>query len=135
MTGGVIRLRGIKSYRHPKTGIVYHYFRVSGTRGVRLKAPYGTAEFIQEVRALEERQKLKHAQKALPGTLGLAIEKWRGTLEWSSLKPKTRVSYERAVAVLKPLETMPLVQITRPFVLDLRDKILAKHRRWMSNIA
>ena len=130
MTGKVIRLRGIKSYRHPKSGIVYHYHRPTG---MRLKAPYGSAEFVQEVRALEERQKLKEAQKAIPGTLGLAIGKWRATPEWSNLKPKTRVSYERAIAVLQPLEDMPLVQITRPFILDLRTKIFAKRGRWMSN--
>jgi hypothetical protein len=89
MTGRVIRLRGIKSYRHPKSGILYHYHRPSGTR---LKAPYGTAEFVQEVRALEERQKLKAAQKALPGTLGLVIEKYRATPEWARLKVATRIS-------------------------------------------
>src|SRR3954454_7275059 len=130
MTGRVIRLRGIKSYRHPKSRILYHYHRATGTR---LKAPYGTAEFIQELRALEEKQKARQAQKAIPGTLGLAIGEWRATPEWSNLKPKTRVSYERAIAVLKPLEGMPLAQITRAFILDLRTKIFEKRGRWMTN--
>jgi integrase len=34
---------------------------------------------------------------------------------------------------LKPIEAMPLVQISRSFVLDLRTKIFARRGRWMGN--
>ena len=48
--------------------------------------------------------------------------------------PKTRLSYERAFAVLKPLTEMPLIKLDRAFIFNLRDtKILPKYGTWLAN--
>jgi hypothetical protein len=68
MTGTVIRIKGLKRYRHAKTGIVYTYHRATGKR---LKAEFGTAEFISELAALDadanENQNLLQLQERLAG--------------------------------------------------------------------
>jgi integrase len=130
MSGTVVRLKGLKVYSHPKSGIRYAYHRKSGTR---LKAEIGTPAFLLELKVIEEKQAAKQAKKALPGTIGLAVETWRATPEWARLKPATRISYEKALAVLKPLENVPLVQITRPKALELRGGIYAKRGRWLAD--
>ena len=126
--GTVVRVKGIKRYRHPKTGRWYCYHRKSGTR---LSAEIGSAEFFSEIAALERAAKVL---EPLPGSLGLVISSYMRSPDWASLRPKTRISYERAFAVLKPLSDMPLTRLDRAFIFELRDtKILPKHGTWLAN--
>ncbi|MCW2276272.1 tyrosine-type recombinase/integrase [Rhodoblastus acidophilus] len=123
-------VRGIKRYKHPGTGIVYCYHRKTGKR---IDADFGSPEFFSK---LAEIEKVVKASEPLPGTLGLAISEYMQSPDWSNLRYKTRVSYERAFAVLKPLRDMPLAKIDRPFVFKLRDqKLFPKHGTWMANYA
>jgi integrase len=126
--GTIVRVKGIKRYRHPKTGIWYCCHRKSGTAIV---SEIGSAEFFSELSALENAAKLS---EPLPGTLGMVITKYIRSPDWASLRPKTRLSYERAFAVLKPLTEMPLIKLDRAFIFNLRDtKILPKYGTWLAN--
>jgi integrase len=130
MMGTVVRVKGIKHYRHPKTRKWYCYHRKSG---MRVAAALGTAEFFSELAALD---RAAQVVEPFPGSLGLVISKYMSSPDWASLRPKTRVSYERAFVVLKPLFEMPLVKMDRAFIFALRDtKILPKHGTWMANYA
>jgi len=72
--------------------------------------------------------------EARPGSLGMVIERYKRSSAGASLAQPTRISYQRAFEVLKPLANMPLVEIDRPFIVALREeKIFPKHRRWMAN--
>jgi integrase len=122
------RVKGIHRYRHPQSGLWYCYHRKTGKRIVN---EWRTAAFYAEVAALDAAVK---AAEPLPGSLGLLIKDYRTSPAWSPLKPKTRLSYERALTVLAPLAEMPVKQIDRPFVFALRDKkVFPKHGRWMAN--
>jgi integrase len=126
----IVRVKGIKRYRHPETGVWYCYHRKSRTA---IKSNFGTPEFFAELAQIEKASK---KSEPLPGTLALVIQAYRNSPAWAVLRPKTRLSYERALAVLKPLNELPLHKIDRPFVFRLRDeKVLPKHGTWMANYA
>ena len=126
--GTIVRVKGIKRYRHPKTGIWFCYHR---KRGTAIVSKIGSAEFFSELSALENAEKLS---EPLPGTLGMVIAKYRSSPDWEALRPKTKLSYDRAFTVLKPLSNMPLAKIDRAFVFELRDKkILPKYGNWLAN--
>ncbi len=123
-----MRIKGVKRYQHPKSGRWYAYHRATGTR---IKADYGTAAFLLELAALETTQVKITPQ---PGTIGLAIEQYCRSAQWNSLRPKTRLSYERAFEVLSPILAMPLVKCDRAFLIRLRDEILLPKRGvWLAN--
>jgi hypothetical protein len=101
--GTLVRVKGIRRWRHPRTGIWYCYHRKSATP---IQAEFGSPAFFAELAAIEKSQQVKTAR---PGTLGLAIDAYHRTPAWAALRPKTRVSYERAIAILEPLRDMPLI--------------------------
>jgi len=124
----VVRVKGIKRYRHPKTGRWFCCHRKTGTR---IKSEFGTPDFFAELAGIE--RALKRSEPR-PGTLGMVIHEFMRSPGWNSLREKTRFSYQRALQVLKPLDNMPLHKIDRPFVFRLRDeKILPKQGAWMAN--
>lgn len=125
-----VRIRGIKQYRHPKTGILYTYHRASGKR---IGAEFGTPAFFEELAAIE-----KASQKAapIPGTLGLIIADYMRSPDWEALADATRKTYERVFHILKPIHDMPLAKMDRQFILSMRDKKLrSKHGVWTANYA
>ncbi len=123
-----VRVKGIQRFRHSKSGIWYTYHRKTGTR---IHADFGTAEFFEELAVLERRTKRIEAR---PGSLGMVIDRYKQSSAWATLAQPTRISYQRAFEVLRPLANMPLVEIDRPFIVALREeKIFPKHRRWMAN--
>jgi len=126
----VVRMRGLKVYTHPVTGIKYCYHRATNTR---ILAPIGSPEFLREIAAAEAMKGAKI--EAVPGTLGAAIEQMRKTGDWAALKPKTRFSYERAIEALNPVHDTPLITFDKPFIARLRDKLYSKRGRWMANYA
>ena len=125
-----VRLKGIKRYRHPVTGITYCYHRKTKRR---ITAEFGTAKFFEEIAAIDASLMRR---VSVPGSLGLIIEEYMASPDWASLRPKTRLSYERVFTVLKPLRAMPIIEIDRPFLFKLRDKkIYPRHGTWMANYA
>lgn len=124
----VVRIKGLKSYTHPKTGKLYTYHRATGTR---LKAEPGTPAFLAEVAALDA--KTPTPKTAVPGTIGMVIAAYRKSPAWADLKPATRTSYDRAFDAIKGIEAMPLVDLDRPFIFGLQERIFRKRGRWMAN--
>jgi len=123
-----VRVKGIQRFKHSKSGLWYTYHRKTGTR---IHAEFGTAEFFEELAAIERRSKGSNAR---PGSLGIVIEQYKRSSAWASLAPPTRNTYQRAFDVLKPLAEMPLAEIDRPFIVALREeKIFPKRGRWMAN--
>lgn len=125
-----VRVKGIKRYKHPKTGLIYCYHRRSGAR---INAAFGSPEFFAELAELERASKIA---APTPGSLGLVIAEYMRSPDWAALRPKTQLSYNRALTVLRPLCDMPLARMDRSFVFALRDKkLLPKHGTWLANYA
>ncbi|QJP14619.1 tyrosine-type recombinase/integrase [Starkeya sp. ORNL1] len=117
------RVKGIK--RVQAKGRVYYYHRRTKTR---IKAAFGSPEFILEVARLEAGSQ----PTARPGTLGMLIDAYRKSPFWHDLKPATRITYDRAFEVLAPLRGMPLVEFRASWVAALRDEVNDKRGRWMA---
>jgi integrase len=123
MTGTAMRIKGIKRYRHPKTGIVYTYHRKSGKR---LEAEFGTAEFVAELAALERGLK---PPRARPGTVGGLLDFYRQSSSFLALKTRVRKGYEDAITYLDRIRDMPLLEVTPGFIAQMRDKVQTQ-RSW-----
>ncbi|CAJ0862121.1 hypothetical protein AMST5_01459 [freshwater sediment metagenome] len=123
----IVRVKGIKRYTHPKTGISYTYHRASGRR---ISAEFGTPEFFEELAAIEKAHKVA---APTPGTLGLIIDEYR-QVEWEALAPATQKTYERVFDILRPIHDMPLAKMDRSFILSMRDrKLRTKYGVWTAN--
>ncbi|MEX6505037.1 tyrosine-type recombinase/integrase [Jiella sp. M17.18] len=94
-------------------------------------APFGSAEFFEELRVAEEKAKGRPA--VMDGTLGAAIELYKSHHRWTQLAPRTRSDYEKILAYLEPLGRMPLATIDSAFIAGLRDKTYAKKKRTFAN--
>jgi len=121
----VLRIKGLKRYR--AKGRWYGYHRKTG---IRLKAEFGTAEFIAELASIE--RKLKTTE-SLPGTLGLLLSSYRSSTAFTDLAAASRQGYQRMMNLLKPLDAMPLVELSPQFIAGLRDRMAAKHGRRQAN--
>lgn len=121
----VLRVKGLKRYR--VKGRWYAYHRRSGTR---LKSEFGTAEFIAELARLERRLR---KIEALPGTLGQLFSSYRKSAAYTDLASSTKQGYLRMMDLLKPLDEMPLAELSPQFIAGLRDRIAEKHGRRQAN--
>jgi integrase len=121
----VVRVKGVKKVR--SKGRVYYYHRKTMTR---IKSEFGSAEFFVELARLD---RAAIRAKALPGTLGFLIDDYRRSPFWRGLAHATRISYDRAFEVLKPLFGIPLIEISPGWVAALRDEVAEKRGRWMAN--
>lgn len=117
----IVRIKGIKSYR--SKGRTYHYHRATGER---LTAEPRTTAFVEEVARLDAKVK---SQGELPGTLGALIAKYRASPKFETRAARTKRDYQRVFDYLKPLSDVPLTRFTPPFVMKLRDKAFAAHKR------
>ena len=121
----VVRVKGLKRYR--VKGRWYAYHRKTG---IRLNSEFGTGDFFTELAEIE--RKLK-SEQTLPGTLGLLLSAYRGSPVYANLAASTRRSYARIMNLVKPLQHMPLVELTPPFIAGLRDRIAKNHGRRQAN--
>ena len=97
MTGTIVRIKGIKRYRHPKTGIVYTYHRASGKP---IKAEFGTLAFLAELAALDSETERRHRPKPVAGTVGGLFDVYRQSATFLQLKPRVRKGYEDAISFI-----------------------------------
>ncbi|GLK73589.1 tyrosine-type recombinase/integrase [Ancylobacter dichloromethanicus] len=127
----VVHVKGFQIFKD-RHGKMRCYHRASRTPVDLVKAPIGTAAFLAEcarITALQER-----AGTTRPGTLGALIKEYRGSKDFlERLTRTTRAGYQRVFDYLKPIEDTPLTRFTSPFVVKLRDKAEAKHKRWFAN--
>jgi integrase len=121
----IVRVKGVKRYR--SKGRWYYYHRLTGTR---LKAEFGTGEFFAELAALERRVK---REKALPGTLGMLLASYRASPAFVDLAASTCRGYLKMMDIIRPLEEMPLAELTSPFIAGLRDKLATQRGRRTAN--
>ncbi|MEJ0096202.1 MAG: tyrosine-type recombinase/integrase [Methylocella sp.] len=123
-----MEVEGVK--RYTSKGIAYCYDRASGTR---ILAAFGTTDFFTELEAVRKTEEPSRMPK---GSLGEVIRLYKKVGDWSSLKPKTQLSYNRVFAILDPLRRVRMSQMTRPQILKMRDDdFKPKHGRWMANYA
>jgi integrase len=85
---------------------------------------------LVELASLERKVK---REKLLPGTLGRLFEFYRACPAFADLAPSTRGGYVRMMNLLKPLNDMPLTELTSQFIAGLRDKIANRHGRRQAN--
>ncbi|MGH1571899.1 tyrosine-type recombinase/integrase [Methylobacterium sp. P31] len=123
-----VKISGVKRVWSAKSGKTYFYHRKSMTR---VQAEFGTAAFVAEVERLDRAFATKTSAK---GTFGHLVDAYRGTPEFKRLRPVTKAMYERVLASLANLESMPLSKIDRPFVVTLRNKAYDKHKRRFANL-
>ncbi|HVM78601.1 MAG TPA: tyrosine-type recombinase/integrase, partial [Stellaceae bacterium] len=98
----------------------------------RIEAEYGTDAFALEV------ARLNAALSTTPeppkdGTLGGLIAAYRASPEFQGLAVRTRRDYQRVCDYLKPIADTPLDRMTTSFILAVRDKANAKHKRRFAN--
>lgn len=123
----VVRVKGLKRYMVKGKWYAYHRKTM-----VRLNAEYGTGTFFAELAAIE--RKLKSSSR-LPGTLGLLFVTYRNSPVFRDLAMATKQGYGRMMNLLKPLDEMPLTEITPQFVAQLRDKLYDRHGQRQANYA
>ena len=121
-----MRIRGVKPVR--SKGRLYLYHRASGER--IYADPNEPAAVAREVERLNAKAK---AKPSTPGTLLALQEAYRRSPFWRDLRPATRLSYERALAVLEPVQKQPIVKFTTGSVAAIRDQTAATRGRWMAN--
>lgn len=119
----IVRLKGVKKVR--SKGKTYYYHRRTMTR---LPGLPGSIAFAARLSELTQRQ----ASGYVPGGLGGLVAQYRASPEFARLAPATRAKYGRALDELKPLDGMPLVQITGDFLYGWRDK-KAQQSRSLAN--
>ena len=125
----IVRVKGFQHFkdRHGKWRCYHRKTRIAIDLTT---APFGTAEFFAECEKIASRNA---SQATKPGTLGLLIEKYRGSPAFGDLAPRTKESYQRNFDYLKPLVDEPLVRFTRPLVVQIRDKAAATKGRKFAN--
>ena len=107
------------------------YFRPEG-HSVSIKSELGTAAFMHE--EAEHERIFNSAHKASVGTMRNLIAAYKKSPDYVSLKPATRVSYERAFVVLEPFFDRQLNDLKRANIIQMRDRILLpRYRTWMAN--
>lgn len=124
----VVRVRGIKRYRHPVSGILYIYHRKSG---LRIRALEGTSEFFAELAAAEASSMAPVEPR--PGTLGVLIRAYRASHYFAGLAPRSRSDYDKVLNYLADLDGLPLAEIDGAFVARLRDRIFSQRKRRFAN--
>lgn len=118
MAGTVVRVKGLKRYRHPKTGICYCYHRASGQR---LAKEFGTPEFFAELAEVESSMRAEK-ERSKPGTLSALIEAYKAGDSYLDLAPRSRSDYDKVFDFLEPLWQTPIRSFTTPRIVELRNE-------------
>ncbi len=121
----VVRIKGLKRYW--SKGRWYTYHRKSGKR---LAAEFGTAAFLAELAAIQEPSREDNYKL---GTLGALLSSYRSSPHFADLAPSSKVGYGRMLNLMRPIDLMPLVELTPQFVAGLRDRVASKHGRRQAN--
>jgi integrase len=120
----IARIKGIKKVR--AKGHMYYYHRATNTR---LPGRPGTTEFMDAITALNRKVELA----VRPGTLGDLIASYRASPEFTGTAAETQATYQKVFDYLKPLGGMPLINIDRKFLYQVRDKTVVARKRYFAN--
>ena len=125
-----VKVKGFQIFED-RHGRMRRYHRATRTPVDLQKSPLGSAEFFSEcarIAALVEK-----GQHPKPGTLGLLIARYRKHPAFTDLKPRTRADYDKYFNYLEPIADTPLVKISSPLIVKIRDKAAEKHGRRFGN--
>lgn len=125
----IVKVKGIKRYRHPKTGIWYSYHRASG---ICIEPPhaFGSPEFFE---ALAKAEKSLKKVEPIPHTWGAAVKGYRLSPAFTELAPRTKSDYEKVLLWLKGFDPDPLSSFTGPRCYKLRDRAFRQKKRRFAN--
>ena len=121
----VIRIKGVK--RVVSKGRVYYYHRKSG---LRLPGVPGTTIFADALKAAENGAVMADG---IPGTLGGIIAAYRAAPEFTGLQERTRADYQKVFDYLKPLGVLPIGEVDRAYLYEVRDKAFKRRKRRFAN--
>lgn len=110
-------IKGIKSYRIGD--IWYHYDRKSGTK---LAAERGTPAFKKEIVRLRGKPKADDFYGTIDGAILLYDQDER----WTHLRDSTKLDYRKVLTWLETIGGTALIDITKPFAVELRNKTAAE---------
>jgi integrase len=118
-----------RKYKYLKTfpdrlGVRRCYFRPTNEAIDLAKYPPETEAFDDEYRRIFQKWKKPDLS---PGTLGLLQRRYRSSIEFEELAQRTRKDYAKCLEYLQPLDGVPLVSITPPIVVKVRDQAKVKH--------
>ena len=124
MMASIVRVKGIKRYRHPETAVWYSYHRNICTR---LKSEFGSPEFFAELAEIEKASK---SSEPLPGTLAHVVRSYRNSPGWAALRPgKTaRLKLRTRFDCAETSRQHAAAQVDRPFYFASVMKDLAEAR-------
>lgn len=121
-----VRVKGLQRFRDKRNGKVYCYHRKTGKR---LKATFGTPEFLAEFAAITAKAQQKEEENAKPKTFGQLVAVYLKSSWYTRLAPRTQKDYAKELKELEHLNHMPLSKWDRPFCAQLRDMV-EKERSW-----
>lgn len=125
----VVRVKGVKRFRHKRTGIWYTYHRASGTC-IEPPHPFGAPEFFAALATAEAKHK---AKAPVAGAFGAMLRSYRESPDFLTLKDRTRADYHKVFDWLKGIDEMPVAQMDSQFVAGLRDKAFKQRKRRFAN--
>jgi len=113
-----VRISGFQHFkdRHGKWRC---YHRKSRTPVDLERCPWGSAEFFAECQRIVATTVVPAPR---PGTFGLLVVAYKGSADYLNLSRQTKINYDGKLDYLRPLSSVPLVRIDRPFVVKVRDK-------------
>lgn len=117
-------------------GKIYVYAQHRATGDMIKERPIGGVDFLLQVKKLDAKATAIAAeQEPGAGTLGALIKAYRDPKnpDFAGLADRTKSDYQDVFDYLQRLDDTPLKLIDAPFVLELRDKAFAKHKRRFAN--
>lgn len=113
-------------HERSRHGLMVWYARVGKGPRIRLRASYGSPEFMAEYRAAVEREAAQPAGKAAKGTLRWLVARWRESSDWAATTPATRRQRENILLhVLETAGDEPYTAITAKVILAGRERRMA----------
>jgi integrase len=122
----LMKIKGVKAY--VSNGKTYAYHRKTGTR---LLKPFGSAEFLAELAAIESDVKVRKTSPNL-GTWGALVIEYKEH-RLPELARRTQADYNKMFDWLSALDDMPLAKWNRGFAIQMRDKAYKQHGRRFAN--
>jgi integrase len=125
----VVRVKGVKRFRHKRTGIWYTYHRASGAC---LEPPhaFGTPAFFAALASADAKHK---AKGPVSGTFGAMMRSYRESPDFQTLKDRTKSDYHKVFDWLQGIDEMPVAQMDTQFIAKLRDKAFKQRKRRFAN--
>lgn len=106
-------IKGIKSYQIGD--VWYHYDRKSGQS---IKSQRGTPAFKAEIERLRGKPKADDFYGTLDGAMLLYDKDDR----WTHLRDSTKLDYRKVLLWLETIGSTALIDVTKPFAIELRNK-------------